>query len=205
VKEIKDINVKSSVAYKWLSRKPQRGRKKIFEATYISKVEYGEFSVSKLKNACHKIVQTSFLTEYKKSKNSSLSFDKNDQDYYNFLRYYKDGREKRSEQEVQRRLKIFMRMYDDIDNNGWRKKLSNGYADYRSLSAVSVLNFHEDRLQEFGLGPELKSKVRSGTAPPFRVIDGHHRLACAIVLGMKSVPVVIYTLTLNKELKRGRI
>ena len=198
MKEIKDIDVKNSVAYKWLSKKPQRGRKKIFEATYISKVEYGEFSVSKLKNACHKIAQTSFLTEYKKSKNSSLSFDKNDQDYYNFLRYYKDGKEKRSEQEVQRRLKAFIRLYDDIGNSGWAKKLNNGYSDYRSLSAVSVLNFHEDRLQEFGLGLELKSKVRSGTAPPFRIIDGHHRLACAIVHDLKVVPTVIYTLKLKK-------
>lgn len=197
--EIHCKDIKKTVAHYWLSKpNPGKSRSDTFNKAYISKIEKGKFSVTELKSACYRVDQVSFLEEYVASEQNGDDFVVRDQNYYAKLRFFEDGREKRSDKECMRRLKSFVGLYESVKTDGWKRRLENKYSDLRSLSVVSVLNYSDKFTQDIGLGWALVAKVGKGAAPPFRVIDGHHRLACAIVLKMDAVPTIIYTLKAKK-------
>ena len=201
-------DIKKTMAYHWLSKTHSakgvklKARAKIFNKVYVSKIEKGYFPTLDIKSACHREDQTSFLEAYIASKVSGDEFIIRDQFYYNKLRFFEDGREKRSESNSMKRLVTFIDLYESMSTDGWIEGFDSNPSDLRLLPAINILSFPKRSAQKIGLPTELREKVEAGQCPPFRVIDGHHRLACAIVLGIKAVPTVIYTLTLNKELKR---
>jgi len=92
-----------------------------------------------------------------------------------------------------------MGLYDDIKNNGWTRDMK----DNRSTSVISILNHPEKELQNFALSKKFVDKINAKKIPPFLLIDGHHRLACAIVCKLKLIPVITYTLMLKENYKRG--
>ena len=206
--EIKCKNIKKTIAYHWLSKTHNgRGvklnaRARVFKKTYISKIEKGYFPVLDIKSACNRVDQTSLLESYIASKESGDNFIIEDQFYYNKLRFFEDGRDKRSEAVSKKRITTFIELYESMKIDGWIEGFDSNPSDLRKLPAISILNLPTLEVQKIGLPQELREKVKSNQSLPFRVIDGHHRLACAIVLGMKTIPTIIYTLSL-KSLKES--
>jgi hypothetical protein len=196
-----DLSPKNSIGYYWLNKKKSASegevknqlnkRRKILEAAYISNIEYGMLPTKDVLRACHRDDQISFISAYAK-RDPSRKFKFESTEYFNKLRFFPDGREKRTLELTNIKLNRFISLYDSM-GSGWKKYISK-HKTPRNLSGISILYVPEDEIQRISFNTIQYKNIRKDLEPPYKVVDGHHRLACAAVLELEEIPCIVHTL-----------
>ena len=180
------LDPKKSIGYQWMNR--GEFRKDLYKNLIIDRVEIKDVPLSDYDRILKPYVMIDFLERYY----SEPNLDWKDTDYWHHLLGRYTGNHVRELEEkdfirAHNRLKTFIKLCENIKKWGWSKKNKNNF----SGSHVAILvakNKYSDILFNT-LEMEL---ILDNSRDRKKLIDGHHRLACAYYLGLNKVPTCLH-------------
>ena len=180
------LDVDKSVGLRWLRRGERR--RLIYGHLDISRIELKHLTLKSYEKILmpHKMID--FLERYYSEPNLKVE----DTEYWSLLMKRYAGNHKRQLDEsdfikAKQRLRSFVDLCEKMKNYGWGKDFKK-----RSFeSYVSVLVAEDDHCSILFGGAE-RALIECGERDRIKLIDGHHRLACAYYLKLDLVPTALH-------------